>query len=186
MPLSRDKALGLLRERLQTDFLVKHCLASEAVMRSLARRLGQDEELWGITALLHDLDFDQTRETPEKHGLVSAEYLATLGFPQEGLEAIKAHNAEHLGFSRDSAFGHALAAAETVTGLITACALVQPDKKVASVKVKSLLKRMKEKAFARNVDRDVIVECEKVGVPVEEFLQLGLEAMQGVSEDLGL
>ncbi|MFH1008868.1 MAG: HDIG domain-containing metalloprotein, partial [Candidatus Latescibacterota bacterium] len=174
------------KAHLNADHLIKHSLASEAIMRALARRLGHDEDLWGIAGLLHDLDFEETKENPAIHGLKTAQILKENGLSDDLIEAVKRHNAEGLGLVRGSDFDHALAAAETVTGLIVATALVYPDKKLASVRVGSLTKRMKKKDFARAVDRSVIVECEELGLGVDEFLGIGLEAMQGIHEELGL
>ena len=184
--ITREDAVALVNAHLKAENLVKHCLASEAIMRALARKMGQDEELWGIAGLLHDLDFEETKEAPSRHGLKTAEILKEHGVCAELIEAIKAHNAEGLGLERGSDFDHALAAAETVTGLIVATALVYPDKKLASVKVRSITKRMKKKDFARAVNRTVIMECEQFGLSLDEFVGISLEAMQGIHEVLGL
>ena len=184
--LSRDEACDLLCEHVKADNLRKHCLATEAILRALARRLGEDEELWGIVGLVHDLDFEQTAETPAEHTRITCEILGTKHFPPEALQAIQEHNAEALGIPRESRMGIALACGETITGLIVATALVYPDKKLASVKPKSVRKRMKKKDFARAVSREIIGECERIGIPLDEFIALSLEAMQGVSDALGL
>jgi putative nucleotidyltransferase with HDIG domain len=184
--ITREDAVALLNAHLKAENLVKHSLASEAIMRALARRLGHDEELWGVTGLLHDLDFEETKEDPSRHGLKTAQILRESGVCDQIIEAVKAHNAEGLGLERLSDFDHALAAAETVTGLIVATALVYPDKKLASVKVRSIAKRMKKKDFARAVNRAVIMECEGFGLSLDEFIGISLEAMQGIHETLGL
>jgi putative nucleotidyltransferase with HDIG domain len=184
--LARQEALDLLRTHVKTEALVKHSLATEAIMRALARKMGQDEALWGVTGLLHDLDFDTTKDAPDRHGLETAAILADVDLPPEAVEAIKGHNAEGLGIERSGDFATALTAAETITGLVVATALVYPDKKIASVKAKSIKKRMKEKAFARNVNRDHIRLCETVGIPLPEFIDLSLAAMGEVAGDLGL
>ena len=184
--MDRDEALSLLRENMENENLVKHCLASEAIMRALALKLGQDEAAWALAGLLHDIDIEQTSDAPDKHGLVSAELLAAKGLPPEIIDAVKAHNAEGLGLERTSDFHHALACAETITGLIVATALVYPDKKLASVKTSSVKKRMKKRDFARNVSRETIMECEQIGLTMDEFVEISLTAMQGISDDLGL
>ena len=184
--MNRDEALALLREHVHNENLIKHCLASEAIMRALARKLGRDEEQWGIAGLVHDVDFEQTADAPDKHGLVGAGILEEHGLSPEIIDAVKAHNAEGLGLERTKEFHHALACAETITGLIVATALVYPDKKLASVKASSIKKRMKKKDFARNVNRGIIMECEQIGLTLDEFAQLSLEAMQGIADDLGL
>jgi putative nucleotidyltransferase with HDIG domain len=184
--VDREQALELLRQHMAAENLRRHCRATEAIMRKLAQRLEKDEELWGITGLLHDLDLELTRDDQSRHGLVTTEMLAKAGFPAEALQAIRAHNGEVLGVVRQSDFDHALACAETITGLVVATAMVQPDKKVASVKPKSVKKRMKEKRFAENVNRDIIRECEHLGMPLEEFITMSVEAMREIAEELGL
>jgi len=184
--MNRDDAWKLLNEHLRMENLVKHCLATEAIMRALAERLGKDKDTWCLAGLLHDLDFERTQNEPAKHTIETAAVLEKHGIASEIIQAIKAHNAEALGFQRQSDFEHALAAAETVTGLIVATALVYPDKKLASVKPSSITKRMKRKDFARGVNRDIILECEKLGLTLDQFVELSLTAMQGVAGQLGL
>jgi len=184
--MDREKALHLLKSHLKTDNLLKHCLASEAIMRGLAKELNEDVEKWGIAGLLHDLDFEKTKDDPASHTLVSSEILKEHGIDDEIINSIKGHNAEALGISRESKLDFALAAAETITGLIIATALIYPDKKLKSVKIKSVLKRMKEKAFAKNVNREIIKECENLNLTLERFVEISIKAMQGISDDLGL
>ena len=184
--ITREQALEVLREHVQNPNMIKHCLASEAVMRALAARLGEDEEKWGLTGLLHDLDVEQTKDDFPSHGRETVRILTELGVHAEILDAIQMHNEAAVDETRSSIFHHALAAGETITGLIIATTLVYPDKKLASVKPKSITKRMKEKAFAASVNRDTIRECEKIGIPLPEFAELALKAMQGISDDLGL
>lgn len=184
--MNREEALKLLKTRVQSDVLIKHCLASEAIMSALAGRLGRDPAAWSMAGLLHDLDFESTKDDPSRHGLETARILEEAGFPADMTEAIKAHNAEALGLARTTEFGKALTCAETITGLVVATALVQPDRKVASVKQSSVRKRMKEKAFARNVNREMIMLCEEIGVPLDEFIGLSIEAMKRVAPELGL
>lgn len=183
--ITREEAIQLLNEHIESENMKKHCLASEAVMRALARRLGRDEEEWGLAGLLHDIDVEITHADPYTHGPHAA-HLLKGKVTEDALDAIVMHNEVATGRERSTEFQHALAAGETVTGLITATALVYPDKKVSSVKVKSVTKRMKEKAFAASVRREVILECEKIGLPLDEFAGLALNAMQEISDDLGL
>jgi len=183
---TRQRALELLRRYISNENLVKHCIASEAIMRALAERFGEDPDRWGLAGLLHDLDYEETKGAPEIHAARAAEILAAEGLPEDVVTAIREHNAEGLGIERQSRMGIALSAAETITGLIVAATLVLPDKKLASVKPKSVRKRMKEKAFARNVSRDRIRECERLGFELDDFIALSVEAMQGVAEELGL
>jgi putative nucleotidyltransferase with HDIG domain len=184
--INRTQALDLLMEYCGEEVLIKHSLATEAVMQALAKRLGHDPDSWGIAGLLHDLDYDATKEDPARHTLRTEPILREKGVEEEIIEAIKAHNAEALGMQREKPFHFAITCAESITGLIVATTLVYPDKKIASVKPSSIVKRMKEKGFARRVRRDAIRECEKLGLSLEEFAELSLKAMQGISDQLGL
>jgi len=184
--MDRGQALALLERHCPDERLKKHSLASEAVLRALARRLGHDEDLWGLAGLLHDLDYEQTAADMPRHGLVTAELLAPLGLPAEVIAAIKAHNAEALGLTRVTSLDIALTCGETVTGLVMATAMVHPDKRLASVKPKSVVKRMKEKAFAASVNRDHVRLCEQLGLPLEEFAALSVAALKRISAELGL
>jgi len=184
--MDRNAALDLLKSRVEADNLFKHSIAAEAIMRALARRLGHDEERWGLAGLLHDLDYAETQNDPSRHGLVTAEILQGKGLDEEIVQAIKAHNAEALGLTRQTPLDLALTCAETMTGMVVATALVYPDKKIKSVKAKSIVKRMKEKQFARGVSRELIMLCEKLGVPLSEFAALSIEAMSKIDEELGL
>lgn len=184
--MKREEALALLKEYVKNENMIKHSLASEAVMDALAARLGEDREKWSLAGLLHDLDVEITDADLRIHGLKTVEILREKGIDPEIIEAIRLHNEGAHGDKRTSVFHHALAAGETITGLIIATALVYPDKKLASVKTKSITKRMKEKAFARSVDRDTIRECELIGIPLPEFAELSLRAMQGIHEELEL
>ncbi|MHB0995267.1 MAG: HDIG domain-containing metalloprotein [Elusimicrobiales bacterium] len=185
--MRRETALELLRQHVGNENLVRHCLASEAVLRALAARLGADPELWGLAGLLHDIDVELTAGDPSRHTHEAARILGEHGLPPELIEAVQLHNeAAHAGRRRSDAFQRALAAGETVTGMITATALVYPDRKLASVKASSVTKRMKDKRFAASVDRGIIMECESLGLKLEEFVELSLRAMQGISGELGL
>ncbi len=184
--IGREDAVELMEEYLQGDNLRKHCYATEAVMKAMAERLGYDPEFWGITGLLHDLDYEETKDQPSRHGLKTAEILQARGVSSEIIEAIKAHNAEALGIERKTDFDIALTCSECITGMVVATALVYPDKKISSVKPSSILKRMKQKEFARSVNRDLIRKCEDLHVPLEEFADLSLKAMAKISDKLGL
>jgi len=185
--MSRDEALRILRKYLHDDKMIKHCLAVEAIMRALARRLNEDEELWGLVGLLHDLDYEITNKDLRTHGLKTIEILRGL-LPDEALDAIASHN-ENNGYKPSKAntkLIHALRAADHLSGLIIATALVMPNKKLSEVKVKSLRKKFKSKDFARSVRRDKILEIEKVGLSLNEFLELGLNALKSIASELGL
>lgn len=181
--LTRDRALSLVLEHLQEESLRKHSLATEAVLRELAKRLKEDEEMWAITGLLHDLDYEETKDTPEKHGLRTAEILKDL-LPEASIYAIKAHNGENTGVKPQSKLDFALRCGETVTGLIMAAAYVRPNK-LEGMKAKSLRKKMKDKSFAASVNREVIQECSKLGLELSDFLNLAISGMQKIARDLG-
>ncbi len=184
--MKRQEALELLKEYVRNENMIKHSLASEAVMAAVADRLGEDREKWALAGLLHDLDVEITEADLKIHGLKTVDILQEKGVDPEIIEAIRLHNEDAHEDKRTSVFHHALAAGETITGLIIATALVYPDKKLASVKTKSITKRMKETAFARSVNRETIMECELIGIHLPEFAALSLEAMQGIHEELGL
>ena len=184
MTMSREEALNLLREYVRNDKLLKHMLAVEAIMRALAVRLGEDPELWGLAGLLHDLDYEITQSDPAKHGIVAAEILKDK-LPDHVLRAIMAHNTQ-TGVKDDSKLAIALRAADAVSGLIVATALVMPNKKLREVKLDTLIRKFKQKDFARGVKREQILECEKLGLKLEEFLELSLRALQETAEQLGL
>ena len=184
--MTRDDALALVQEHIQNENMIKHCLASEAVMAALAERLGEDKEKWALAGLLHDLDVERTHADLQVHGLETVKLLEAEGVDPEIIDAIRMHNEEAHGDKRSTRFQHALAAGETITGLIIATTLVYPDKKLANVKTKSVVKRMKEKAFARSVNRDIIRECELIDIPVPEFAELAITAMRDISDTLGL
>ncbi|MFO7613787.1 MAG: HDIG domain-containing protein [Bacteroidales bacterium] len=177
MSLSRDQAIELLHQYIKNERMIFHCLASEAVMRALANHLGRDEEKWGLAGLLHDLDVEVTHADPYLHGKETVRILSEMGVDPEVVEAIGLHNEMSAGAPRTKEFHHALAAGETITGLILATSLVYPDKKISSVKPKSVVKRMKEKAFAASVKRENIRECEQIGISLEEFAELAIRAM---------
>jgi putative nucleotidyltransferase with HDIG domain len=184
--MTREVALDILKAHLKSEHMIKHSLASEAVLRSLAKFRGENEELWGLAGLLHDIDYELTNGDPKTHGLEAKGILKEYSIDPAVIEAIELHNECATETPRTKPLHYALAAGETITGLITAVALVYPDKKLASVKTKSVTKRMKDKGFAASVSREAIMECEKLGLSLDEFAQLSLSAMQGISEDLGL
>lgn len=184
--IGREEALSLLRKYISSENMVKHCLASEAVMRALAHRLREDQEKWGLAGLLHDLDVELVDNDLSRHGLEAEKILRKKGVHEEIVRCIRLHNEKAHGEERSEAFHHALAAGETITGLIIATTLVYPDKKIMSVKPKSVKKRMKEKAFAAGVNRDTIMECENLGLDLDEFVRICLKAMQDIARDLGL
>jgi hypothetical protein len=182
--ISRDDAITMLQEQGQEEAMVNHALESEAIMRGVADKLGRDVELWGLVGLLHDVDYEQTRDDPASHGLVGAQMLEGK-LPDEAIRAIKAHNGEENGNPPQDELDFALRASESLTGLIHANALVRPGG-MDGMKPKSLKKKMKEKAFAANVRRESIQECERFGLDLGEFFAVGIEAVSGVADQVGL
>lgn len=181
--MDRDRALELIKSRVSNERLIKHMLAVEAVMRSLARHLGEDAEKWAMAGLVHDIDYDETAKDPERHGRLGASYLRELGFDEDITRAVESH-AGHV--PRQTKLDKALYATDPLTGLIVAAALMHPSKKLREVTVQFVMNRFKEKRFAAGADRDQIRTCEEVGLELEEFISIGLEAMKGISEELGL
>lgn len=184
--INREEALALVRHHISSPNMINHCLASEAVLGALAEHLGEDKEKWRLTGLLHDLDAESHNDL-DIHTCETARILTEKGVDPEIVEAIRLHNLQaHPGEQRCLPLHHALAAGETLTGLIVASALVNPARKLSAVKPKSVKKRFKEKAFARGANREIIAECEKLGISVPEFCELGLTAMQEIAGDIGL
>lgn len=175
--MERKQALELLNEYVKNPKMISHCIASELIMRRLAKHFGENEEEWGLAGLLHDLDVEFTEGNPKTHGQECIPILREAGVKQNVIDAISMHNEDSAPKERSKRFHHALAAGETISGLIFATALVYPDKKISSVKVKSITKRMKDKRFAASVKRENILECEKIGLDINEFVTLCLEAL---------
>jgi len=181
----RAEAWGLLTEFTQSESLRKHALAVEACMRAYARKLGGEEELWGMTGLLHDFDYERWPSLDD-HPYRGNEILGERGWSDEIRRAIMSH-AEYSGVTRDTPMEKALFACDELAGFITACALVKPSKSLADVEVKSVRKKMKDKAFARSVNRDDITHgAADLGVELEEHIAFCIEAMKGIAAELGL
>lgn len=186
MILPREEALTLLHKYVKNEKMIAHSLASEVVMRAIAVHLGRNAEAWAQAGLLHDIDVEVTNADAHTHGPEGARWLAGMGVDEDIVDAIGMHNEVATGKVRSTEFQHALAAGETITGLIMATALVYPDKKIASVKTKSVTKRMKEKAFAASVKRENILECERIDIPVDEFAGIAIAAMTTIADEIGL
>ena len=184
--MDRQVAYGLAEQELGNSNLFKHTLAVEAVMRRLAKRFGEDEDVWGLAGLLHDIDYEETKDNPDRHSRVGADRLAALGLPTELVEAVRAHNRRH-GLPRPTLLARALHAVDPLTGLIVAAALINPARRLTAINPTFVLNRFGEKAFARGANREVIRCCEtELDLSLEEFVCLGLEAMQECAVDLGL
>lgn len=181
--VDRARAWELLNRYTSNLNLLRHALAVEAAMRAYARHFGEDEELWGVTGLLHDFDYERY---PDEHPARGAEILRQEGYPEELVQAVLGH-ADHTGVSRETRMAKALYAVDELCGFITAAALVRPGKRVAELPVKSVKKRMKDKAFARAVDREAIRRGpEELGVDFDEHVGRVIQAMAGVAQELGL
>jgi len=180
--IDRAEALELVRENVDNENLVKHMIAVEAVMRALANKFGEDEELWGVTGLLHDLDYSETVDNFSRHGHRTCEMLEGK-LPDEALHAILAHPAH---VKAESRFDWALYCCDPVTGLIVAAALMHPSRSLAGLPLKSVKKRFKDKHFAAGANREQMLTCSELGMERDEFLELSLKAMQGAADQLGL
>jgi putative nucleotidyltransferase with HDIG domain len=181
----RNAAWGLLTRFTESESLRKHALAVEACMRAYAKKYGEDEALWGVVALLHDFDYEKY-PSPEDHPFRGSEILKEQGYSEEIRRAILSH-AQYSGVPRESKMEKALFACDELAGFLTACALVKPGKSLAEVEAASVKKKMKDKAFARSVNRDDIVQgAGELGVPLEDHIAFCIEAMRGIASELGL
>jgi len=184
--MTREEALALVRERVKNLNMVSHMLATEAIMGALARRLGYDERQWRLAGLVHDLDAEQTADRMGVHGTLTVEWLREAGLDdEEVLHAILAHNPGN-GSSIENSMDRALFACDPLTGLVTAAALIRPEKKLELVALKSLKKRFREPSFAKGARREDMLTCSELGLELDEFLEIGLEAMKEVADELGL
>lgn len=188
--MTRAEAWNLLTSHMKDQANLNHSREAEVIMRALARHLGEDEEYWGNLGLLHDVDWEYGEE---EHCHKCKEILKEAGFTDEFIETIISHGygfaacgVELAAKKRTSKIQHLLAAAETITGLIYASALVRPDKKLESVEVKSIKKKMKDKSFAAKVSREVIRECEEAGILLDEFIEISLRAMKEIAAEIGI
>lgn len=188
--LNRDDAWTLLCEYTQNENLLKHALAVEACVRAYARKLGGEEHLWGLTALLHDFDYErwpnEAHHPTQEHPYEGSKILRERGYPEELIRAILSH-ADYSGVPRQTPLEHALFACDELAGFLTACALVKPGKSILEVETDSVKRKLKDKAFARGVNRqDVLKGAEELGVPLEEHIRFCIEAMRAVADRLGL
>ena len=184
--MTRGEGFNLLKQNLQNQNLTKHCLAVEAIMRALARHFSEDEEKWGLTGLLHDIDYEKTKDNPSQHSLVGAKMLEDLGIDKDICQAVKVHNEAH-GIPPKTLLEKALFVTDPLTGLIVAATLVLPSKKIADLTPENVLNRFKEKAFARGANREIIKKSEELlNLKLEEFVKIGLKAMQKIAGELGL
>ncbi|HUR91262.1 MAG TPA: HD domain-containing protein [Gemmatimonadaceae bacterium] len=189
-PPDRDSALALMQEYTASESLRKHMLSVEAGMRAYAAKLGEDAERWGLAGLMHDFDYERfpndSRSPTEEHPSQGVRLLRERGYPEDVLQAILGH-AAYTNVARESLMAKALFAVDELTGLITATALVKPSRSVHDVDARSVRKKMKDKAFARGVSReDVVQGAQELGVDLDEHIQFVIGAMQGCAAELGL
>lgn len=189
MEMTRESALALMHEYTQNENLRRHMYAVEAAMRAYARKFGEDEELWGITGLLHDFDYErwpnEARLPDDEHPTTGVKILREKGYPDEVLQAVLGH-AEHTGVARETLLARTLFAVDELTGFLTACALVRPEG-INGMKMKSVKKKLKDPSFARGVNRDDVNKgVEELGVEFAEHVQLVVDAMAEIQDELGL
>ncbi|HUN65315.1 MAG TPA: HD domain-containing protein [Bacteroidota bacterium] len=182
--MNRSDAMNLLKEHTKSEALIRHMLAVEAAMRAYARKFGEDEEKWGITGLLHDFDYEMYPEAPD-HPLKGSEILTQRGYPEDIRTAILGH-ATYTNVPRATQMAKTLYACDELCGFIMACAVIRPNK-IADLEVSSVKKKLKDKGFARNVNRDDITQgCAELGVQTDDHIRFVITAMQSVASDLGL
>ncbi|RLJ05334.1 MAG: phosphohydrolase [Candidatus Aenigmatarchaeota archaeon] len=183
--MDKEMSIKLIEKYIKEENMRKHCLAVGAIMKELASFLNENEEKWEIIGLLHDLDYAETKNNPEKHGLITAKILKDK-VDSEIIEIIKSHNFENLNIIPNKKESYGLIASDALSGLIISTALVMPSKKLSEVEVKSVKKKFKQKDFARNVSREKIMFCERLGIDKDKFFEIGIKGLQSVSKELGL
>ncbi|MDP3992574.1 MAG: HDIG domain-containing protein [Candidatus Pacearchaeota archaeon] len=191
LPISREKALELVKKYNTHRQDIIHYLESEAVMRQLASHLGEDEDYWGMLGLLHDVDWGITKENVETHLTKAPQILKDVGFSDDFIEALISHGygfeeLPHLAEKRRTEkIQHALAASETITGLIHAYALMRQGR-ISDMEPSGLKKKFKDKTFAAKIERHVILEIERIGLPLEEFFKIAIEGIKNIKDEVGL
>jgi len=183
--LTRDEAFDLIKKHVTKRNVVYHMLAVEAIMRSVAKHFGENVEQWGLIGLVHDIDYERTEATPEKHSLLAEEILKAR-VPDELIKAIKTHNFKYTGVMPETRMEKALIASDAISGLLVACALVMPSRKLVDVKTETVAKKFKDKDFARGADRERILVCEEIGIPREKFFEIALTGLKNIAIQIGL
>ena len=184
--MTREKALKLLKQNLSNQNLIKHCLAVEAVMKALARHFNEDEDKWGLVGLLHDIDYEKTKDNPSQHSIIGAQTLEELGLDKESCQAVRVHNEIH-GLPLETLMDKALFIVDPLTGLIVAATLVLPSKKITDLTTENVLNRFSEKSFAKGANREIIKKCEELlNIKLEDFIDITLRTMQRINNELGL
>jgi len=183
--LTRERAINVIEKNVKKKNVIYHMFAVEAIMRSVAKHLGENEETWGLIGLLHDVDYEKTEATPEKHSLLAEEILKGL-VSNDIIKSIKTHNFKYTGVMPETLMEKALIASDAISGLLVACALVMPSKKLADVKVETVAKKFKDKDFARGAERERILVCEEIGIPKEKFFEIALNGLKEIASQIGL
>jgi hypothetical protein len=181
--MNRNEAFELIKQNIKNENLIKHMLATEVCMRRLAREFGEDENKWALAGLLHDIDYEIIGEDFSRHGLIGGEILEEKGVEKEVIEAVKAHPGN---YSRTTKMAKALYAVDPLTGLIVAATLMHPEKSLKAVETNFVLNRFKEKRFAKGANREQIMSCSELGLSLESFITICLEAMREIGAELGL
>jgi len=184
--MQRDESISLLKEHVKTGHIIKHCLAVGAIMKGLAEELGEPLNRWEAAGILHDIDYEKCEKDYSNHGSLSMEILHCVIVDEEILDAIKSHAFEYTKWQPERKIDFAIIAADAVSGLIIAAALMQPSKKLADVTVESISKKFKKKDFARNCNREHIMYYEKLGIDRNKFYEIALKSLQSISGELGL
>jgi putative nucleotidyltransferase with HDIG domain len=181
--ITREESLNMVKKHVKNENLVNHMIAVGAIMKGLAHKFGEDQELWEAVGILHDVDYESFGDDFRNHGAKSAEMVKDL-LPEEGVKAVLSHN-DLTGNTAETRFEISLLAADAISGMIVANALVRPQKMIG-MKAKSIRRRMKDKSFARQVSRENIMRCEEIGLSFNEFAQIAIDAMISVSDEIGL
>jgi putative nucleotidyltransferase with HDIG domain len=181
--MNKEEVLNILKQHVKNQKLVNHCIAVGAIMKALAKRFGEDETRWEALGILHDIDYEKTKDYPEKHGLLAREILEGR-VEEEIIKAIERHN-PMTGNNPETLMEKALVASDAVSGLIVATALVMPSKRLDEVRLETLKNKFKQKDFARAVSRENILICEEIGLTLNEFLEISLNALKEISKELG-
>lgn len=184
--MTYQESIAILKQHIKTNQMLCHSIEVAAVTGALARKLGKDEEKWTTAGLLHDLDYESEKDNPDNHGRKTVDILKNTISDEEILDAILSHNEKHTGVARKTDLDFALAASDNIAGLIHATTLIYPDKKIASVKPSSVVKKFKTPAFAAGCDRTLISDIEKVGLSLQEFAEVAVEGMKQVAAEIGL
>lgn len=183
--MNREEALSSVKSNVENGNLVKHMMATEVIMRALAQHFAEDEETWGLTGLLHDIDVELTQADMNTHSKLGADLVREMGASEEVAHAILCHNPAH-GVPLETRLDKALFCTDPLTGLITAAALVRPDKKLAGLEIKSVAKKFRTKGFAAGANREQLASCGDLGLELNEFMEISLKAMKSIADELGL